>query len=251
LKPLTRDVDTATLRRELETFLQDHQFWPPFQHFQARGRADLYLDIRATGGVHRWAGEMGLRVRPREIVLLRWPEECIRRELPRYLEGKTQWPPIEEFRAAGLEQMRIAISWTGGPERWASEMGIPLRRARRQTHRWSYAEMRDAISQLAGDSGRWPTWRTVEKGGLGLQHATRRPDVREQLCKDLKLSSPTRSHQRTHCWTDDQVEDALRSLLAGRNTWPGVDDFRAAGLRGLYESLRRRGLLNEWAARFG
>jgi len=250
LKPVDRQVSTAVLRSKLEAFVEGRRFWPGFQHFQARGRADLYSDIRATGGVARWAGELGLRVEPSHRVLRAWPEDRIRQQLRRYLNGQVQWPSTDEFVAAGLNEMRIAVRWTGGPERWAAEIGLPVKGTRRRTRRWSYAELRNAISELAADSGRWPTHRTLASVP-GLEYATRRLDLRAQLCKDLALAPPTRSPRRTNYWTDNQIQAALDHLLASRDTWPTRRMFGAAGLLGLHETLRRRGIIGEWAKRYG
>lgn len=52
-------------------------------------------------------------------------------------------------------------------------------------------------------------------------------------------------------WTDERIESALRELCRGREGWPSVAEFRAAGKMNLYEAVRRHGGSTAWAQRMG
>jgi hypothetical protein len=253
LRPPKGEVDTQALRQELETFLHGRTFWPPFRHFQAHGRAELYSRVRRTGGVRRWAADLGLECRPPNFITGTWSEERIRAELRPFLEGRAEWPSGREFSAAGLHALREALRWYGGADRWAREMGVTLPWPRKTVRRWSYEEMREKVRAVAGDQGLWPTRKQFAEAGLGsLDYATqRRPDLAEQLCADLELLPRRKRTNHPRRWTDENIEAALDQLLKGRDTWPGADGFADAGLRGLREQLRRRGIMGEWAQRCG
>jgi hypothetical protein len=48
-------------------------------------------------------------------------------------------------------------------------------------------------------------------------------------------------------WNDATITAALEELSAGQTRFPNVEQFRAAGLSGLYSALERRGELDAWA----
>ena len=53
-----------------------------------------------------------------------WPEDRIRRELRRFMSGRTEWPPYREFQRAGRKALRDNITHNGGARRWAEEIGV-------------------------------------------------------------------------------------------------------------------------------
>jgi len=52
-------------------------------------------------------------------------------------------------------------------------------------------------------------------------------------------------------WTDARIELELRELCQGREGWPSIAEFRAAGRMSLYEAVRRHGGSSLWAERIG
>jgi Fic family protein len=54
----------------------------------------------------------------------RWTDERIRAELRDFARGRTDFPSVQEFKDAGLQQLYEAIARYGGAARWASELGL-------------------------------------------------------------------------------------------------------------------------------
>ncbi|HEV2999987.1 MAG TPA: Fic family protein [Solirubrobacteraceae bacterium] len=62
------------------------------------------------------------RGRPRD-----WTPERIESELAQLCEGRTQWPTIREFDAAGKRALYLAVGRYGGVDYWAERMGLSRR----------------------------------------------------------------------------------------------------------------------------
>lgn len=56
---------------------------------------------------------------------------------------------------------------------------------------------------------------------------------------------------RPRVWTPERIEEGLRLFTAGREDWPKVREFDAAGQRALYLAVTRNGGVNHWAQRLG
>jgi hypothetical protein len=239
-------ADLTELRNALAAFLDGHTVWPPFRHFQAHGQAILYAEAKRNGGPRYWASMLGLEYAPPIALRRAWPDDRIRSELQKYLGGRPSWPNWKQFIADHKRQLRVAIGWTGGTERWAEEMGVTPPPRGRSSEGWSYELVREGVRQLAGDSKSWPTRRQFEAAGLAtLEQAIRRLGVRERLLAELNL---TRHYNR---WTDDRIRETLDDLLEGRDTWPNLGEFTKANLAGMRAVLLQRGTLRTWAEHYG
>jgi Fic family protein len=62
------------------------------------------------------------RGRPR-----RWSPERIKEELETFCEGRTRWPAVADFKAAGQTALYLAITRYGGVEYWADQVGLQRR----------------------------------------------------------------------------------------------------------------------------
>lgn len=71
-----------------------------------------------------------------------------------------------------------AIDRTGGPARWAPELGLPLPRSGR---RWTPEEIAVALGPLVAGRETWPSRRELEQAGLsdlsGIASGERRGDA--------------------------------------------------------------------------
>ena len=56
---------------------------------------------------------------------------------------------------------------------------------------------------------------------------------------------------RPRAWDDDRIRRELDALVAGSGRFPSIKQFEEAGVRSLYEAIRRHGGSVEWADRLG
>jgi hypothetical protein len=52
-------------------------------------------------------------------------------------------------------------------------------------------------------------------------------------------------------WTEDRIRRELEAFLPGRDSWPSYPEFRAAGRRGLWQAIARRGGPARFAEEYG
>jgi hypothetical protein len=245
-----REWDEDELRETLAPFLAGRTHWPGFVEFQAAGLARAYVHVDRHGGHRRWAQLTGVPYRPR--ALYDWTEGRIRRELKSYLRGRSIWPLTAEFERDGRSALRTAIKFTGGPDRWAPELGIALPERRRRLQRWSYERIKTDMARFAAGRSEWPTRAQFLAAGLHpLYLAINAYQVRERLATELGLRLPPgRAVVRAH-WTEPEIRAALDVFLKGRAKWPARAEFRKAGLRGLEARLDESGTRDLWQRRYG
>jgi Fic family protein len=78
-----------------------------------RGSQTRYAFVRASDD-HRG--------RPR-----RWSPERIQEELESFCTGRSRWPSVAEFKAAGQTALYLAVTRYGGVDYWAKQVGLPRR----------------------------------------------------------------------------------------------------------------------------
>lgn len=102
--------------------------------FRATGRRGLWRAIAKRGGPEHFAQEYGLPDTRNGHGLT---DAEIRTRLRAALRGSnlTVWPAKNWLKARAGAEVVSAIKRSGGPERWASELGLPRGHARGQ--RWS------------------------------------------------------------------------------------------------------------------
>src|SRR3954454_6791776 len=84
------------------------------------------------------------------------------------------WPPNQWLRTRGGSDLVTAIDHTGGPARWARELGLPLhdRHVHRPGKRWTPTTTAAALESLLAGRHTWPSRREFEAAGLAGLHAT-------------------------------------------------------------------------------
>ena len=182
------------IRRELDALLPGHDAWPSYPQFRAAGRRELWEAIARHGGPAPWAKEYGLPYAPNR----RAPTDAeVRARLRAALQGSDvpAWPSRRWLAARGGSRLVAAVDRTGGPGRWAAELGLPSREARRA---WTPDAIAAALEPLLASRRTWPSRREFEQAALGgLYAAIRHGDGHPALANryDLPLQRPRR-HRR-------------------------------------------------------
>jgi Fic family protein len=84
--------------------------------------ARLIRRVRGTGGSssrYTFADRPERTGRPRE-----WTHERIEEELRKFTQGRSDWPKVREFDAAGRRALYLAVTRNGGAEHWARYLGL-------------------------------------------------------------------------------------------------------------------------------
>ncbi len=168
-----------------------------------------------------------------------WTEDQIRRELRRFLRGRSEWPPYREFQRSGLKALRDQVTHTGGARRWAEELGV-----RYIDHRPGYARIwtedrirRELGGYLAGRE-QWPSRREFERDGRkALRDAINRTGGVDRWASEFALQRPDRRSGLWRGWTPEMIEQELSKLIGERGTWPSRREFQAAGLSSMLTSI--------------
>jgi Resolvase, N terminal domain/Recombinase/Recombinase zinc beta ribbon domain len=237
-KAARRPWTETRLRAALDPLLADRRCWPPFGEFQAAGLALAYRQVELCGGSRRWAGEYGLTRENRVRPISGWSEERVCRELGEFLQGRDRWPTAKEFAAANRAMLGRATAKFGGKKRWAAQFHCELR-PNQLASEWTDQKIEEALRSLSCD-GTMPTLREMQRSGMrGLASAVGPSPHRERWAERLGLRPLPRSKQGPKRWTDETIETSLRGLLRRRRVYPTQNEFKAAGLDGLYQRLGR------------
>jgi hypothetical protein len=99
---------------------------------------------------------------------------------------------------------------------------------------------------------RWPPKSAFVEAGLGsLYSAIQRRGTISEWAERFGLRPPPARNRPATQWTEEYTEATLTALVHQHERWPRFVEFRAAGVRSLYERLRRDGTTAEWAERLG
>jgi hypothetical protein len=184
---------------------------------------------------------------------LAWTDDRIRRELRRFLTGRTDWPTYRDFQRAGLKSLRDNVTRRGGVRRWADEMGVTY-----VEHRPGYAPIwteervrRDLRAYLAGRD-EWPSRTQFENDGLtALRNAVNRTGGVDRWAREFGLRRRNRCSGIRRAWTEELIEIELRKLIGNGKTWPSTQEFERAGLYSMLTSIYRHEGPTYWAKRMG
>jgi site-specific DNA recombinase len=243
----------SKVRSTLGQFLASCVEWPRYEAFQAAGLALLYRQVELHGGKRRWAADLGLPVAAPRDPAQGWTDERIRGALDRFLAGRRTWPPTKDFASAGLQTVRLAVGRTGGPERWAREYGLTLDPAHRtRPDTWTDDRIAAELHPLLSGRVRWPPKSAfVEAGHGSLYSAIQKHGTVGEWAERFGVRSPPGRNRPATLWSEEYTEATLTALVHQHGRWPRFVEFRAAGVRSLYERLRRDGTIAEWAERLG
>jgi hypothetical protein len=156
------------IRRELPQFLHGRVVWPLRIEFEQAGLKPLRDAIGRRGGPERWAAGFSLSVlNLRSGSKLVWNEERIERELRRFLRGRTDWPPREEFHRAGLSSLLSALYRRGGLAYWASRMGVKHTAAPGEIRKraWTDERLRNELAEFCRGRTTWPAQSVFRQAG--------------------------------------------------------------------------------------
>jgi len=199
-----------------------------------------------------------------------WDEESIRRELERFLRGRSVWPTYEQFVQGGAKGVRDALYRHGGVEYWAKEMGLPGGdRSQGGVRHWTDETIRETLSAFFGDREDWPSQREFDEAGLhALREALRHYGGPERWAKAMGVVLPAGAGRSTARprppadptdkrprkwppWSEQRIAAELQTFLDGREEWPRYREFVEAGQKQLYGAVLRNGGAERWARRTG
>jgi hypothetical protein len=151
------------IRRELEGFLPAFETFPPYPVFRATGRRGLWQAMAGHGGPERFAEEYGLAYTRNDRGI---SDAEIRARLRAALRGSDLrcWPSRRWLAERAGREVVAAIDRSGGPERWADDLGLPLRHLRGQ--RWTPDLIAAAVEPLLEERSAWPSRLQFERAGL-------------------------------------------------------------------------------------
>jgi len=250
------------IARELTAFLVGQTEWPRYIDFVDAGQKSLYQAVRGTGGPAWWAEQVGVSYeRRRGGLAVYWTEERVRERLGRMLDGRTEWPTTNEFRAAGEQRLLAAARRLGGVNRWMIEFGVdpaplPSRPSTRLAppRAWTDEAVAAAVSPLVARLGRWPTKGEFRAAGLSAALAAvyDHGGSAEWQRRLGVTPAPSRSPvpDRTQ-WTTRRIDAELRELCRGRSRWPTMQEFEELDAMPLYRAASKRGGIARWRRRLG
>jgi hypothetical protein len=119
--------------------------------------------MATRGGPERFAEEYGLPYTRNSRAI---SEAEIRARLRAALRGGDVpcWPSRQWLSECASPELVAAIDRSGGPRRWADELGIPFRHLRGQ--RWTPDTVAAALEPLIAGRSTWPSRLQFERAGL-------------------------------------------------------------------------------------
>jgi site-specific DNA recombinase len=238
------------IRVALAAFLYGKRAWPTWREFEAAGLEALRYAINASGGAARWAGEMGVELRPKQRPAeRRWTYARMKEEVAALAAQHNGFPTPAQFQAAGLSGLYQTITKKRLRRQLAADLGLrapPIKSQR--TNRWTHDQIKPALDDFLAGRSVWPTRREFQEAGLyGLLGHLHQRDDPEAWARRYGLAPPARRLK----WTEAAIKRELDKFLAGRETWPRHIDFRRAQLRGLEERIAADGTREAWMRRYG
>jgi hypothetical protein len=188
----------SRVEHELRAFARTHPSWPPANAFLNSGRDRLLAQVRRQGGEAVWAYRLGLPLESTAAARRAWTDDRIRAAPEIYLEGKSEWPTVEQFERDGLRPLCRAVSSHGGVRRWVKHFPIACDEARlrhRADRYWTDDLIATQLREFCRGRPSFPTQRefaSAHKSGL-LKAAQRYHGVRwwaERL--NLRAAATTR-----------------------------------------------------------
>ncbi len=237
-RPDQRRWDGVRIRTELARFLAGRDEWPRYREFQRAGLRALRDEITRAGGTARWAAVMGVRhVEHRPGYPPTWTGERVRTDLAAYFAGRSVWPSRQEFERDGLTALRTAVNRTGGPDRWAAELGLarPDRLSGIQRG-WTPEVIEAELTRLIGGGTRWPSVGEFERAGLGsMLSSIYRHEGPAYWAQRMSVEkAPSVGGRGRAVWTPERIRDELERFCSGRPDWPTEREFLDGGRGALY-----------------
>jgi hypothetical protein len=177
----------------------------------------------------------------------------MREELEVFLTGRAEWPPYRAFQRDGKRGLRDAVTRFGGARHWASEIGIPY-----VEHKPGYAPIwteEKIHSELRDFLAGWETWPRrkdfEDAGRKTLRDALLRAGGPERWAEEFGLPRTDERSGSRRVWTEERIEQELRSFLGGSQRWPSSRAFHDAGRARLLAAVYAWGGVSDWCQRLG
>lgn len=170
------------------------------------------------------------------------------------MAGRKQWPSREQFERDGQKLLRDAVNRTGGPDRWATEFGLPRPNRLSGIRRgWTPELVETELKKLIGGGRRWPSRREFQAAGLSsMLSSIYTHEGPEYWAQRIGVEQhPGFARTRQGFWTEDRIREELERFCAGRENWPTEREFVSADQRALYAAASRNGGIARWAAALG
>jgi DNA invertase Pin-like site-specific DNA recombinase len=242
----TRHWSLDRIRAELQKFVDGRSSWPSSKEFRAAGLLSLREAVRSTGGLRRWADEMGVALPANHDAHRPWTYEHMRAALADFVGNRNDWPTRREFADAGHRPLYVAIQKSGRREQIAADLNLRLPPGRRRiAGYWTDPEIDAALAELLTGRDTWPSRKEFRAARLGT------------LADVIDLSGRRKWWARRHGvtptyrWFETTIAKALDEFLEGREHWPTKREFAAADLMDLRDALEKRGDAEVWMARYG
>jgi hypothetical protein len=141
------------------------------------------------GGEAWWARKLGLRMRRNHPRRWGWDDERIRGALTAYLADKTSWPTRRQFEDDGLRALRVAITRSGGIDRWIDEFNLPRQHRRDgRTRYWTEKRIHRELTAMCTGRTVFPARREFERAGLaGMFQALQRREGTDWWAREFGL----------------------------------------------------------------
>ena len=179
-----------------------------------------------------------------------WDEDRVARELEAWFATRAfeRWPTYRTFVRDGRKRLYDAVIDSGGPERWAAELGvphIPYRSGGGLTADETHAALRRLLREHHPD--RFPTLAWLKRHGpRGLAAAVARTGGAAHWAEVLNMPPPPPAR-----WTDELIDAELRRICRDATRWPSRAEFEAAGATGLLLAIYAGRGSRWWAQRLG
>jgi len=182
-----------------------------------------------------------------------WGEQRLREGLAGFFaDGACKsWPPDDVFAAAGHGQLIEQVWRSGGPQRWAPEIGVAIRAGRQTLARWTDRRVEATLEYLLHGRTTWPTRAEFAAAGYDGLHTWLRHHGGMRAWAARYGLPNVRGGGGRRKWTEQSIERSLRALASGQDAYPTGTQFSAAGLGGLYRALGAGHDHDEWARRLG
>jgi hypothetical protein len=183
---VSRRWSEDSIRRELDAFLPAFDVFPQYSVVRASGRRGLWQAMPRRGGPEHFAEDYGLPYARND--------RPIRERLRAALRASDVacWPSRQWLLERGVSELVAAIHRSGGPRRWAQELGLPSRHLRGQ--RWTPDTIGAAVEPLLPGRSAWPSRLQFERAGsaaCGSRSTTARGMRRWPPATGRRSSGPT------------------------------------------------------------
>jgi DNA invertase Pin-like site-specific DNA recombinase len=234
------------VRAELAKFLDGRSSWPTEKEFRAAGLRPLREAARVTGGLRRWAEQLGFELCAGRADPRPWTYERMRTAIAQFTADRGDWPTQAEFHEAGHRSLYDAIRRTGVREELAADLDLRLRPgAQRIAGYWTEPKIDAALRDFLRGRDTWPSRCEFRAEGLGTLAEVIDASGRRRWWAHRHAVTPT------YRWFKTTISKALDAFLEGREHWPSNREFAAADLSDLRHAIHERGETELWMDRYG